>query len=410
MPSQYHWCYADEELLRCIATGKAIRRGARGSKMLALVKLAHRLGLESAVIWLVALATLASLLWQQGRATGSVKLPTHVFVGFGAGSELALVEKYRQRHGDDRVVHLNQTDVRTFAHWMPVHWREAVTALHSAHHNAMQALQRLPPVLAPHHEHFATFICIRIAAYVHAGTWFAQWNQRVSGPEKEIAFLAADTTAYAATDAALPTRFIQHGLLTCCLLPSFVHIDALTIEEAEFYRAALPKAHTRVVTAQPLLAADSLRNSVLVASCYGPDNTLALINPVLAWAEARRLPVDVRLHPRESGQFWQPYVHRGAVSPQNGDTDFVATLQRLRPRLVVSWFSTVLAECLQCDVIPVTVCPAGDHDVEAMVYPLFRRSLCWPADVALIEQLLHDDDLYRKVLVLLQTDFGDVHA
>jgi hypothetical protein len=111
----------------------------------------------------------------------------------------------------------------------------------------------------------------------------------------------------------------------------------------------------------------------------------------------------VRPHPREDAAFWTNTDISQYVSVQPPETTFQEHVNRVRPRLVISWHSTALVDALDLGVIPVSMCEDDDKNVANMVYPLFQRSLRWPRDLALIERLLADDVSYETVLSQLRS-------
>ena len=80
---------------------------------------------------------------------------------------------------------------------------------------------------------------------------------------------------------------------------------------------------------------------------------------------------------------------------------------RIRPRLVVSWYSTVLAEALQSGIVPVTVCTPEESNAGDVVYRLFDRALCWPREVQRLEAVLNDDNTYKDTIAALSEYEGD---
>jgi len=177
----------------------------------------------------------------------------------------------------------------------------------------------------------------------------------------------------------------------------------LTEDEAAYLRGRLPKCTVRLRarhTARPRQL-DHL-GPILVASIYCHEDYFGKIVPFLHWAATTGRRVISRPHPREDPTAWQRPEVRGLAELQSSQDSFIEHLARLRPRVVVSWFSTALVDALRVGVIPVTICGDDDPNVANMVYPLFRRSLRWPKDTALIEHILSDNDAYDQALQGLQ--------
>jgi len=86
------------------------------------------------------------------------------------------------------------------------------------------------------------------------------------------------------------------------------------------------------------------------------------------------------------------------VQIEDADPSFEDALRRLRPRIVVSWYSTALAEALNRGIVPVTVSDESTPAIADMVYPLMDRALQWPRDQARIAELMRDDAVYCATL------------
>jgi len=152
-----------------------------------------------------------------------------------------------------------------------------------------------------------------------------------------------------------------------------------------------------------MFAPSQLRREALITSIYGTADYMSPgIAPFIRWASDNKIPVRVRPHPRETGTFWFDYEENGGVFIEDVDSSFLHSIDRLRPRINVSWFSTTLADSLEYGVIPVTVSSDDDPAVLNMVYPLFKRSLRWPRDAESIVRLMTDDGYYRLVLARLR--------
>lgn len=413
LPSRYHWAWADEALLRAIPRNEDVARGARGRRLRGLVALGKRLGLVWLLVWLVGLVELTRLVLGQGGsrrngAHGKGRYPARFLVGFGAGSEEPIFRKYCKDH-PGKVGRLDQINVASFAEWHRVGALQALRSLHGALALAREAVDALPPELTRWRPDFLTFIGMRVGYFAYMHAWFEGLKTRAGEELEEIVFLAADTAAFAAVEAKLPTCYHQHGLIPCAVLPEFARVETLTADEAAFFRSALPSAHIslRPKPRQALTPAQ-LSKEILVASIYGDAEYMARIGSVIAWAKSNKIPVRVRPHPCEAGTFWSAYEAKGDISIEKSDAGIVETIDRLRPRLVVSWFSTVLAEALEQDIAPVTVCEEGDRNAADMVYPLFRRCLRWPQDADMIQRLMIDDEFYESILSRLRAEPSEV--
>ena len=407
LPARFHWAFANEDLLRAIPIGIPVKRGRRGVALHAMIKVVHRIGLHWPLLWLVGVSALARMLLRQSNAVAQspavLQLPFRIFIGFGAGSEEPLFMRYSaERSGT--VLRLDQTSIESFAQWHRIGIGDALSALWYAVVTAKAAMAALPAVLASRDCDFLTFIGMRIADYSYMHAWFGWIKASHAANVEEVGFLAADTCAFAVSDRGLDPVFLQHGLLFFCLLPMCVRVEALNSDEADYFRQELP--HAIISLPQPIarLKVHELTGLVLVASIYGEADYLAQINPFLQWAGSEKLRVCVRPHPREDCEFWRSRGFDSYLVVDDSDKDFFHALARLKPRLVISWFSTALADALDAGVIPVTVCQPGDRAVVDMPYPLFQRCLSWPQDSGVIAKLLSDNEYYEAILASLRKE------
>ena len=147
---------------------------------------------------------------------------------------------------------------------------------------------------------------------------------------------------------------------------------------------------------------DELSDEILVASVYERSQEMQRIMPVLDWARVNGCRVRVRPHPREDRSFWSNEVDPTLVQIEDSDASFHDALHRLRPRIVVSWYSTALADSLNCGIVPVTVNDATTPAIADMVYPLLDRALRWSCDLERIAEVMRSDAVYRATLQALR--------
>ena len=414
--SRYRWVFADGALLSAIIHNKLVYRGKRGCQLNGLVKFACRFGLAWPLICFVSIVDFFILFFRQRRPIRNgknkiVDYPAYFFVGFGAGNEEKLFQLYAEQHKGKGVGRLDETDIATFADWHHVGLMNGVFSLFSACSVAHQAIEKIPPELMSQRAEFLTHVGMRTGYFAYMHAWFSILEVKQKKEVAEVAFLAASTSAFAATATGISTCYLQHGMIVQSnLLPNFTTVIALTADEAIFMQKRLPQAQISVrKQARPLILSGQMARSVLIASIYGDVAYMSLVLPFLKWLHALPVPVKVRPHPCENGLFWADYERSGAVSIERNDPGFYPALKRLKPRLVVSWFSTAMDDALMSGVIPVSVCCDDDRSVSDMVYPLFQRCLRWPNDKETIRHLLgEDNEYYAKVLSRLRKGINDV--
>ncbi len=416
LPAQYHWVFADGALLNAIIHNTPVGRGKRGRQLTGMVKLACRFALAWPFIWLVSVVEFLILFFRQRRSIRNgknkiVDYPAYFFVGFGAGNEEKIFQLYSEQHKGRGVGRLDETDIATFADWHTVGLKDGLVSLFSALTVAKQAIDVLPPELIEWRIDFLTHIAKQGGYFAYMHAWFSILEVKQKGRVNEVAFLSAFTPAFAAAVTGISTCYLQHGMIRhSTLLPNFTTVIALTEDESAFMQKRLPQAQLTVrKQVRPAILPALMARSVLIASIYGEVAYLSQILPFLEWLHALPVPVKVRPHPCENGLFWAEHELSGAVSIEKNDPGFYSALERLKPRLVVSWFSTALDDALMSGVIPVSVCSDDDRSVSDMVYPLFQRCLRWPTDRETIRHLLGEDNAYyEKVLLRLRKGLNDL--
>jgi hypothetical protein len=407
LPAAWRWALADSALLQAIAADQPVKRGPRGERLHGWLVRADRVGLAIPAMWIVGM-TQAVAAWRRHRSGPAQGVPFgRVFVGFGAGMEDKLFRQYESMVGPS-VVRVDQTDPASCGKYQRVAFARIIGAVTRSTRQASKALRGLPPSLAPSCDQFRTFAAMRLGDYSFMRAWFETLNARVPRVT-EACFVAADTPAFAAIDSGLMARHLQHGFVRHSLVfPGFAHVDALTIDEGKHFRRRLPDAIVAQVE-YPHIALEGLSSAILVASVYEETAELQKVQSFLSWAQLQSWGVAVRPHPREDRKFWTTQVDRGLFQLAEEDRTFHDALKRLRPRIVVSWYSTALADALNCGIIPVTVSDGDTPAVRDMVYPLFKRALRWPQDASRIAEVMASDEAYRAVLQTLQGDASSLH-
>jgi hypothetical protein len=408
LPESLHWALADSSLLQAQASQQPVQRGPRGNRLYTLLSWADRFRLSGWVLLLVGLVEALFNWRRQGSLRKGGVAVRRFFIGFGAGSEEALYLKY-QAEAEGQVARLSQVDVSTFGPWRRAGLGQVLTVLWAAHRTALEAATRLPESLAPNRLQFLTFAGMRLGSYSFMRAWFE--GIRETYPDLvEVCFLSADTPAFAAVDAGMPTRHLQHGFIRhSLLLPNFQRIDALTYDEAHHYRLRLPAARIELTTF-PDIGCKDLSRGILIASVYERQDEMRRILPFLEWTRMQGCPVWIRRHPREDQSFWDGDLREGRFRIEDGDANFLMALQRLRPRIVVSWYSTALADALNFGIVPVNINDEETPSVVDIVYPLLDRALQWPRQQAHIARLMNDDELYRVTIRALRGTNSEICA
>lgn len=404
---QYHWALSDAQLLLAIYGNKPVVRKSRLFFMTILAGFSQRVGMVWPLIYLIGTVVLVKLLVRQYALTkninrGAGDYPACFFVGFGVAKEEELISQYN-KHDGGTLGMLHQYKIETFAFWHRVDVLSGFRSLFNAIVFAKRAVAALPDELVCRRVDFHTHIASKIGYYSYVRAWFAILAARSGSNPVDVAFSCQNLAAFAAVDAGIGATYFSHGMITRCeLLPAFATVRALTTYEANFIRHRLPSAHVTVYSpARQMLAPSQMAKEILITSCPvgGNPRYMQTVIPLIRWAKIKKIPVRVRLHPSEDATyFWSDYVNEGLVTIAEGDVDFFQTIDRLKPRLLVSWVSTTLADVLHCGVIPITASLDDDLYAAELVYPIFQRCLKLSEEFKFIERLLCDDEYYESVL------------
>jgi len=96
----------------------------------------------------------------------------------------------------------------------------------------------------------------------------------------------------------------------------------------------------------------------------------------------------IRPHPREERSFWS--THFSGLRVDRSTDQFAACVERWKPLLVVSWFSTSLIDALRLGIAPVLLTEGIAPVLRDVVLPLDKIALTWPGDRTVIETFIQN--------------------
>jgi hypothetical protein len=226
-------------------------------------------------------------------------------------------------------------------------------------------------------------LCAHRYAYFHA--WFDMLGLKI-GPELRVGFGAASTTvSYPAVRSGVWCSYYPHGLLArTVVFPEFSEVLCSNRFEADHIRTRLPRAVIRVEcqSFEPV----ETEQFAAIASGYLDDPDSEVCRSFLEWARKEGLPIFVREHPRirpELAERWRGVPGVVATSVEGSVDDFI---QRYRPRLMATWYSTTILDALSRGVLPVALCGVEPNGV----IPIGEISISWPKEEARLRDLLGD--------------------
>lgn len=395
------WAIADSGLIQDLFHGRNVRYGPNGRRLRLVVSLFAwcRAGAKL-FLYLIGLMACLSYLRQIKKAN-LAEVPNdelNLFVGFGAGPEEVLWDEFSTIYLNS-AFRVNQTDYTSLGKLAKPSLNKIIILLWFISDEVASGLWKSSGIFVERRYDLITSIAMRMGCYAFFRAWFAAVAVRKN--VKKVNFLSADMAAFACVDnkCIKNVEYRQHGLIRWSLVfPRFTHIVALTADEGHYFAEMLPEA-TIELEHFPIISPDFNLPVVLIASVYVSDEEKMKILDLINWAKDSGLKVIVRPHPREGKDFWMRTFPE--IEIDHSKNSFIQVLQTIRPIIVVSWFSTALADALQCGILPVMLTDPESDVICDLVYPIVRRSAVWPAKEKLV-QALESRANYQQLLHQLQ--------
>lgn len=410
LSKKYQWAVANSGLIQDVyilnqppsygKKGRALR------KVIALMKFNFA---ALIVIRTIALIDVSRWWW---RACSDSIIETgecRIFVGFGAGPEEEMWHKFSEENNGS-VFRLDQTQPASFGKLHRPHlislWKE--TWIRSGQTFDFLQKESVEPVVSCLLD-FVTFATMRMGQYMFFLRWWTEMQDR--GIQK-VTFISADTPAFACLDSGFrKVEFRQHGLLRkSVLMPPFPNMRLLTKEELKYYSTLMPDS--QIETDQPDKKVTLHRKVILLASVYDWENfnklnEMKTLIEFFRWASLRGFRIVVRRHPRENDDFWQ--THFPDIIIDDGGDSFEDAMLRLRPMMMVTWFSTTLIDALRCNVVPVSISAIDNQHVQDLIVSLPDHCLMWPEQRAVLDSLAAGEVSVDVVVRELSSSNGMAH-
>lgn len=405
LPTNIRWAFADSALLQAIRNGKEVVRGPRRlllHKLLAILSIKHLQWFLIRLINLIEVTRIFINCKFSRTKLNTIILP-RIFVGFGAGSEEELFQTFAadEKVNTTEILCLDQKDLGSFKVNNNLTLFNLFQQVQFSLEQVKSQWDTLPQEFCNYSLDFLTHVAMRLARYSFFHEWFKAYSKAI-GQNPTVCMISPDTLAFAAVEAGVNSVFYQHGLLRLSgVFPDFMKIRALNEYEANYLRHMIPRAVVNSVLYPKVTMTHEANNTVLVASVYGSREQMNLVIPFLEWSESANLRLLVRLHPRETGDYWRSISGRYRFIIERSDETIFDAFARIRPAVVVSWFSTALVDALNYGLVPVRLSADEDDSVRDLIYPLTQLSLQWPEDMSKIAQTIHSAK-FRSTLV---TDF-----
>jgi hypothetical protein len=383
LPPRVRWLSAQQDIV--MGLGTPPHRGRGGVLADRAISWSCALELDRPLVAAANLALLLRLFIEQYLTKSASKPDVALFVGIRALREPPSVEQFESICGRT-AEQLDERDLKTFfafqrvaltaivSEWMKV-WAEIWSELSRSHPRyALDRSLRLSFLLRMGHK------------YIYLRAWFRRYL-RLRGCDLPIGFSASSYTAAAAIAMGAKAIHFQHGFQRRSIVyPDFAEVHSFNRFEAEHFQARLPSS-TVVIRPDPIQFVETQR-LVAISGIYGEINDFDLCRSFIEWAQRRELPLVIRPHPQDFSGYWKQWAGVAGIDFMEERCDFDAFLQKVRPRFLVSWFSTSLFDALKRGSVPIALTKRAE--VDDVVFPFLQVALRWPDDRGIVERLLDD--------------------
>jgi hypothetical protein len=394
LPGEIRWVYAQQDVIAATAKGVPVRPGVQTARIAWLLKWVGKVGLDLAAAKLASLVLLAALRCRQSRIPRKTGHRCY-FVGISALKEAELVPQFEAMCGEPAAV-IDQRFSGALASIYPPGIFELLQSWRDAARPVFAALvaEKAGPL---DRSAVLTYVVRRLHHYAHFLAVFRGLN--ASAPETAVGFSSADLPAYAAVRAGIAAVYFQHGFSARSLVyPDFHRVVAFNAPEAKHVQERLPRAS--VSSSAPDIRPIKVTCRVAIVGDYG--DKLARSRDLIEFCRMGGVDVVVRPHPADRSGYWSNWEGISGVRVERGGT-FDEFLERHRPCIMATWYSTTIYDALLRGVVPVTF----QADQPDIVFPIADVALAWPANHERIRAVLRDrESRYSALTEALTQAFG----
>jgi len=216
--------------------------------------------------------------------------------------------------------------------------------------------------------------------------------------------------SYASIKYNFETYYYTHGLLGKFykkLYPNFKKIYVFSEEEKIFLDNLKLGICIETYTFKKI---ENHKRNIIIYS-RGVDDSLNTpetaenFDKMLDYFISKKIKLYVKLHPYYRGNFFNSKNSKYSIIKHDKklNTDI---LIKLKPILVISWYSTVIAEALYSNIIPINL--VNDNDIKKkfhkvkitdwIIFPIMFKSLNWKLDKNKIDSLIDDKKNYSNTI------------
>ncbi len=390
--------YAQQDVIVATAKGVPVRPGVQTARIGLFLRWAAKVGLDIVAAKFASLVLLASIRCRQSRMPAKAG-HRRFFVGISALKEAELVPQFEAMCGEPATV-IDQRFSGALAAIYPPgavellrSWRDAARPVFADLAVEKDGVLDRPAVL--------TYVVRRLHQYAHFLAVFRGLN--ASSPGAAVAFSTADLPAHAAVRAGIEAIYFPHGFCARSLVyPDFHRVVAFNAPEAQHVQQRLPGAS--VSMSPPTIRPLKVTRRAAIVGDYG--DKLARSRSLIEFCRTGGIDVVVRPHPADRSGYWSEWEGISGVRVDRGGT-FDEFLDRHRPCMIATWYSTTIYDALVRGAVPVTL----EGDQPDIVFPFAAVALVWPADKERIIAVLADAQArYGALANALSRAIGPTHA
>ena len=346
--------------------GAPVVAGGRTTAIHLLLRCAAKIRLDLVLAKLASLALLTAIRCRQLTIPIGTKQQCF-FVGINALREPELVRQFEAISGksasviDQRLSGALASIYRPSSAELLRSWRDAAQPVFAA--LAGDRRIGLPERLA-----VLAYVVRRLHHYAHFLAVFRGLN--TSQPQASVAFSTGDLPAYAALRAGVDPIHFPHGFLRRSnILPDFPRVVAFNAPDAEHEQLRLPAAS--VLLPPPVIR--PLRPTRCLAIVGDYIEVGASSSELINFCRTAAIRVAVRPHPADRSRYWAAWQRTsGVVIDRDGTFD--EFIERHRPCVMATWYSTTVYDALLRGIVPVSF----DVNQPDVVFPLSDVALSWP--------------------------------
>jgi hypothetical protein len=384
LPPRVRWLHAQEDVIRANALGAPPAYGPRMRAAELFLSFAAALGFARFAACAASFVLLLGIYLRQIPVRRTSRLRASIFVGIRALREVSLLRDFEEERGgpatflDER----GQGDFVSILRIRPAQlygtWRDIIR-------DCWQELGGTRRTCGLKQRELQVAFVAAAHNYAYFRAWFSEARRRFR-IEEPVVFSAASRVAFAAVSAGMRAEYRLHGFQSQSLIyPEFEGVRCFTLPEARHFCRRLPNC--RVTVKHELSVPIATGEVVAVAGCYGQTVGYKDCSAFITWAKKEGIRVIVRPHPLDGSGFYEQWRNDPGVQFSDAAVPFDEFLERTRPRMVLSWYSTALFDALRRGVVPVTVETEEWRSLD-MVFPFREISLHWPQERGLVRKLM----------------------